>query len=376
MKRLLLVLSLLVLSLHDGVAQGTLSVQGFGYPTGELSASAQSTGGGFSQFDYASTRNPATLLGWGSPGMYVQYDPEFRTVSSDGKTDHTTTVRFPMMMAVMRFGPRVMAGVSASTFLDRTYGTTVRATQIIGADSIGYDESVVSAGAINDLRLAASISLSDAVWIGVGVHGLTGENRLSLARTYDDTLTFGTLLRRLTLSYLGNALSLGVTWRPSPSLAVGASTRFGGKLDMRIGDSIATHGYVPDEYGAAIRYDGLPGASVGLSLDHTSWTRMDELSSATLYTRDTWDLGVGVELAGPRMNTVPMLLHLGFRNRDLPFSITPTAVKENTISAGVSLPIGGPRTVFDFGLRRAQRSGQAGVSEHAWIISAGLTVRP
>lgn len=376
MKRLLLVFPLLVLSLRDGVAQGTLSVQGFGYPAGGLSASAQSTGGGFSQFDYASTRNPSALLGWGTPGMYVQYDPEFRTVSSDGKSDHTTTVRFPMMMAAMRFGPRVMAAVSANTFLDRTFATIVRNTQVVGSDSIGYDESVVSAGAINDLRLAAGISLSDAFSIGIGIHGLTGENRLSLVRTYDDTLTYGTLIRRLTLSYLGNAVSLGATWRPTRTLALGASTRFGGKLDMRVGDSIATHGYVPDEYGVAVRYDGLPGASLGLSLDHTSWTRMDELSSATLYTRDTWDLGVGVELAGPRMNTVPVLVHLGFRNRDLPFSITPAAVKENTISAGVSLPIGGPRTVFDFGLRRAQRSGEAGVSEHAWIISAGLTVRP
>ncbi len=359
-----------------GSAQGTLSTQGFGYPAGGLSASANAAGGVFGQFDFASTRNSSSLLGWGNAGMYFQYDPEFRTVSSGGKTDHTTTARFPLLMAAMRLGSRTMMALSSSTYLDRTFGTIVRSGQIVGSDSIGYDESVVSAGAINDLRLAAAFSVNERLSVGIGVHGYTGENRLSLARTYDDTLTFGTLLRRLTLSYLGNAISVGATWRPSSNLAFAASTRLGGRLDMRVGDSIATHGYIPNQYGAAVRYDGLPGASVGVSIDHESWTRMDALSSATLFTRDTWDLAVGAELAGPRMNGVPILLHLGFRSRDLPFSLTPTPVQENTISSGLSFPIGGPRAIFDIGTRRAVRSGEAGVSEHAWILSAGLTVRP
>ena len=43
-------------------AQGALSVQGFGYPGGELSTRALATGGSLADFDANSPINPAALL--------------------------------------------------------------------------------------------------------------------------------------------------------------------------------------------------------------------------------------------------------------------------------------------------------------------------
>ncbi|MGE5750306.1 MAG: hypothetical protein ACM31F_10130, partial [Gemmatimonas sp.] len=40
-------------------AQGTLSTQGFGYPTGQLSTRALANGGGIGEFDADSPINPA-----------------------------------------------------------------------------------------------------------------------------------------------------------------------------------------------------------------------------------------------------------------------------------------------------------------------------
>ena len=41
-------------------AQGTLSTQGFGYPTGGMSARSLATGGAITEFDPLSSTNPAS----------------------------------------------------------------------------------------------------------------------------------------------------------------------------------------------------------------------------------------------------------------------------------------------------------------------------
>jgi hypothetical protein len=68
---------LLVLAAPAG-AQGTLSGQGFGYPTGQLSTNALGNGGAMQEFDPFSPITPAalgSLAPWRRPAFYFQYDP-------------------------------------------------------------------------------------------------------------------------------------------------------------------------------------------------------------------------------------------------------------------------------------------------------------
>lgn len=357
-------------------AQGSVSTQGFGYPAGGLSTRAASAGGAFAEFDFSTTRNPSSLLGWGRGGVYLQYDPEFRSVTAPDGSEDALIARFPLTMAAVQVGPRGIAAVSYSTLLDRTWATRVRGGQVLGPDSVGYLESVESTGAINDLRLALAYSISDDFSVGVGVHGVTGTNRMLLVRTFDDSLKYGTLIRGLTLSYLGNAFSLGATWRPSRVLALAASARFGGTLDLRIGDTLAASASVPGRMGFSVRYDGLPGASVAFTAEQTSWSDMQGLSASALVAHDAWEYGAGAELSGPRVRGVPALISLGYRQRDLPFSIGTGELSEKFLSAGLGIPLAGPRAIFDVGMQRASRGTISGVSETALILSFGLTVRP
>lgn len=357
-------------------AQGSVSIQGFGYPSGGLSTRAAGAGGAFAEFDFATTRNPSSLLGWGRGGVYLQYDPEFRSVHAPTGSEDAIIARFPLTMAALQVGSRGIAAASFSTLLDRTWATRVRGGQILGPDSVGYLETVESTGAINDLRLALAYSISDALSVGVGVHGVTGGNRMRLVRTFDDSLKYGTLVRGLTLSYLGNALSLGATWRPSRFLAVAASARFGGNLDLRIGDTLAASANVPGRMGFSVRYDGLPGASVAFTAEQTNWSDMARLSETSLVVHDVWEYGAGAELSGPRIRGVPTLISLGYRRRDLPFSIGSAEVPERFLSAALGLPLVGPRAIFDIGMQRASRGEINGVRETAIILSFGLTIRP
>ena len=315
MRRLSPAVALLLALPLTATAQGTISTQGFGYPTGGLSTRAAAAGGGFAEFDYSSPRNPSSTLGWGRGGLYFQYDPEFRRVTAGSASDNTMTARFPIWMAGMQLGARAMGTLTASTLLDRTWATRIRGGQILGPDSVGYEERVESAGAINDIRLGVAYSVRPSFSVGVGLHGFTGENRMNLTRTFDDSLRYGTLLRELTIGYLGNAFSAGATWRPNKQIAVAASIRTGGNLDVRIADTVVASGSMPNRIGAGIRYDGLPGASLGISVERTQWSSLGALSQTSLVANDTWEFGVGLEAAGPKFRAVPTLLYLGYRKR-------------------------------------------------------------
>lgn len=357
-------------------AQGTISTQGFGYPAGGISTRAATAGGAFAEFDFASPRNPSSLLGWGRGGAYLQYDPEFRSLSTPGGSESGTIPRFPLAMAAVQAGSRGIVALSFTTLLDRTWATRVRESQVLGPDTVEYEERVESVGSISDVRLALGYSLTDAIGIGIGVHGYTGSNRLQLVRQFDDSLKYGALVRDLTLSYLGNGVSAGVTWRPDPVLAVALSARAGGALDLRVGDTLVAEGNVPNRFGAAVRYDGLPGASIGFAAERTDWSRMRNLSSSGLTIHDVWEYGTGAELSGPRVGGIPSLITVGYRWRHLPFSITGEKVPERFYAAGVGIPLAGPRAIVDLGVQRASRGSISGVRERAWIASFAITIRP
>ena len=376
MHRLTQVVAMLLALPAVGVAQGTISTQGFGYPTGGLSTRAAAAGGGFAEFDFTSPRNPSSTLGWGRGGLYFQYEPEFRRVTVGPASDNTMTARFPIWMAGMQLGSRAMGTVTASTLLDRTWATQIRGGQILGPDSVGYEERVQSNGAINDIRIGVAYSVRPAFSVGVGLHGFTGENRMSLTRTFDDSLRYGTLSRELTIGYLGSAISLGATWRPHRQVALAASVRSGGSLDVRIADTLVASGSMPNRFGAGVRFDGFPGTSLAISVERTEWSSLGELSQTSLVANDSWEIGAGIETAGPKFRAVPVLFYLGYRKRDLPFSVGGEVVPETFYSGGAGIPLAGPRVILDMAIQRASRGPVTGVSEKAWIVSLGFTVRP
>jgi hypothetical protein len=199
---------------------------------------------------------------------------------------------------------------------------------------------------------------------------------MNLTRTFDDSLRYGTLIRELTIGYLGNAFSLGATWRPTRQLALAASMRTGGNLDVRIADTVVASGSLPNRFGAGVRYDGFPGTSLAISVERTQWSSLGELSQSSLVANDSWEIGAGIESAGPKFRAVPTLIYLGYRRRDLPFSVNGEVVPETFYSGGAGIPLAGPRVILDMAIQRATRGPVTGVSEKAWIVSLGFTVRP
>lgn len=376
--RLALLLAAGVMLLAPGGvgAQGTLSTQGFGYPLGGLSTHAASTGGAMAEFDHLSSRNPAALGGWRRSGLYVQYDPEFRTVSAANATDKMTTARFGAIAAGFVVGPRLTIGASTNSFLDRSFATRVRSGDRLGNDSVQYTESFNSTGAIGDTRLGASFIVNRFVALGVGLHLFTGENRLNLERVFDDSTAFGTLARSLTLAYTGTGASAGILVTPVRGVTLGASMRQGGTMRLRVVDTLRTEAKVPNRYGVGARLDFIPGLTIYGGADHNQWSRMNSLGSQAAHGTDAWEYSGGVEFGAARVGAPSWSYALGYRQRDLPYRAAGSLVSEKIVSGGTSAPLAGGRATLDLAVQRANRDAAGSVSERAWLVSVGLTIRP
>ncbi|MHB1310800.1 MAG: hypothetical protein ACYC3L_02195 [Gemmatimonadaceae bacterium] len=356
-------------------AQGALSLQGFGYPTGQLSTRAAGTAGALGETDAGSPLNPAALPGGGRTFFSFQIDPEFRSVKTGTNTVNTNVVRFPAIAIGAKVFSRGFLGASFSSLLDRTWDASYDDSVLVSGQKVRSTVATSVRGAISDARLAFAWQFSERLQAGLAFHALSGANRLILSRTFTDSATFGPLVQNSTLSYSGSAVSGGVVVLPLPHVFVAASGRIGGAMATRYGDSVATRGKAPNRYGLSVVYDGIPGSQIAVRYNRDLWSRMRSLGSSSLQVNDATELSAGLDVAGPKFQAIPTQFRLGARTRDLPFGFAGSVVKEKTLAVGGQLTVARGWASVDVSLQRSTRTA-AGVSERGTSLSVGLTVRP
>jgi hypothetical protein len=360
-------------------AQGTLSTQGFGYPPGQLSTRALSTGGGIAEFDADSPLNPAAIALSGEPRMFLQYEPEFRRLTNGTGTANTTTARFPLISASVPIGSRASIAASASTFLDRSATTTSTREQEVAGTITTVTETTRLLGAINDLRLAFGFAPSPKFQLGIAGHVYTGQNRVFFEQSFPDTLKFSTISQVSTLGFTGYGVSAGVLLRPSRTFGIALSGRKGAKIEARSDSAVVSSANIPDRYGAAIAFEGIPGSSISVHVAREMWSSLNGLGTSASNAVDAWEGGAGVESLGPRLLQRQTVLRLGARYRTLPYLAAGSKVNELSFAGGIGAQFFRNRATFDVGLERATRTpdmSSVGAKERAYILSFGLRVRP
>ena len=355
-------------------AQGALSVQGYGYPTGQLGSASVALGGATGELDPSSALNPAALSIPTRFSVYMQIQPEYRRTAVGGQADRSTTIRFPSFI-VTGGNRRLTAGLSATTFLDRTWSNVYSDSQLVGGTLLPSVLAASSNGAITDARAAVAYWLNARVQVGLGLHALTGENRLSFGRSFPANTGVGGVEQLTTINYSGRAVSLGVILLPTKVLAVGASARLGGGMEARQDALALADATVPDRVGVTFAYTGIPNTTIAARFDRTGWSSMRDLGTAQMSVFDATDVGIGLEVVGPRIAGAPSYARLGLRDRGLPFGVNGEKVGERSISGGVAIPVARGRGQFDISLQRASRSA-AGAKEKALFLSVGLGIRP
>jgi len=378
-KSLLVATALLAASLpSEGKAQGALSLQGLGFPPGQLSARAEGTGGGVADFDALSLTTPASLAGVGAAALFFQYSPEFRRVTTSTGSANTTTARFPLVEGVLPVGQSWTVALSSSTFLDRSSETSLSRQQNVGdpVDTVTLVERNKVLGAINDVRLALAWSNSPAFRIGVGGHVFAGSNRITFAQVFPDSAEFISSAQADRISYAGLAASIGLEWYPSRAIGFAVSGRKGGDLRAQSGDTAIGSAKLPDHYSASVLFEGIPGTTISFRAAHDNWSTLSALSSSGIQAFDGWDMGGGLEASGPRIMQRIVTVRLGARVRTLPFGFNGEKVSEKSFAFGLGAPLTRDRAAIDLAIQRASRTVSSDVKERGFILSIGLRVSP
>jgi hypothetical protein len=376
MRSLLATVFALLLAAPALAAQGTLSTQGFGYPTGQLGARARAMGGAPAEIDPISPLNPAAIVTLGRSTVYFEYAPEWRRVSTPDGADESTVSRFPVIAANIGIGSRWMIGFSSSTLLDRSWETTNEL--LIGQlpDTATAITTFRTAGAMNDVRVAGAYRLAQSFQIGIGVHALTGESRTERQLIVSDSAQYIPALERRSFSYSGNAVSVGATWRPAPALNIGASARMGGTVDAESNDTTVSTADYPTRAGASLEFTGIRGLTLGARLGWVAWSKLEPLSLTDAPVRDTWDYGLGLEGRGPSVFGADLPLRAGYARRTLPYGPPDGSdVTESAISGGLGIPVAGGRGMLDFSVERLIRDAPGDVSERGWVVGLGMLLR-
>ncbi len=359
-------------------AQGNLSGGGLGYPVGELSTGTLATGGGLAEFDPLSPINPGALSALHTVTLHLQYDPEYRIVSAGGTSQYSMTSRFPVIELAAPVNSRITVGLSAASFLDRTWSTSTSGPVQVGDTAVQSTATILSDGGITDVRLGVGWQPTSWLRVGFGLHELTGEDRITLTRIFGDTsvVKTATFNQFTDYSFNGYAGSVGFEVQPLPVLGIAASYRAGGSLRARLGDTLTDRANVPPRAGGAIRFNGVPGLTLAVRADWEGWSQLDGFGPS-LMAHDALEIGGGVDLAGPHLSANrPLFLRAGARVRDLPFPADGAIVHETDITGGVGIPVGGPHGVINVAVEHASRTAPIGIGETAWTASIGFTVRP
>lgn len=374
MTSLIAAAALTFVAFGTAVAQGAVSNQGFGYPTGQLSPIALGAGGSSAETDPSTPINPAAIAHTGRYALMFQFEPEFRATKVDGVTSANMVMRFPNFSATGRVGP-LTVGASISTFLDRTWANGYSDSLFVAGEWHPSSVLTASDGAMSDARFAMAYSVHPRVRVGLGLHAFTGENQTQFQRIFTDSSGLGGLAQNGRLTFAGRALSAGVVYFPREGMALAASFRSGGEVRTRLNDVANATATIPMRWGVGGSWLVIPGATINARVDQTRWTDLAGLGTSNVFLFDATEIGVGADVVGPRVAGAPMMLRVGLRDRTLPFGVNGDRVPERALSFGAGLPVARGRGQIDVALQRAVREvGPA--TERSWFLSVGIGIRP
>ena len=371
--------ALLALLAAPAGAQSILASRGLGYPIEPLDARSRGLGGVTTGLpDPAiSMVNPASVAGTPVYGFVVamqpdRYDATAGTVHATG-----TTVRFPLLMAVIPVGSRVALQAGYGAYLDQHWRVEQSDSIDLSTGRVGVQDRFTSSGGVARFQAGAAYQLTERLSLGAAADVFTGSAHDSTERTITGFLPAQS---EVVFRYSGIGGRLGARFQPSSRTSVSAAVHGGGRIRAESQDSV---GRERKDYTNPLGVDAGASAQVGrntivaASASWAGWsTTNDELASVG-GARDAMAVSGGVEYLGVSFFRKPLPLRLGARYGQLPFrwSTTSEFPNERAVTGGLGLSFGGGAALFDASAERGWRGGAAaGVDEPYWRFSFSLRV--
>lgn len=359
--------------------------RGLGLPARPYSAHALGMGGGLALFDNASALSPASLgslRGLQAGGMATGNWRTSRNPTGEGTGRDT---RYPLVHAAGpiftdEFGAvRLVGGVSLSAYSDRNFALASSDSLTIRGARYEVLDTLVSLGGLADVRLAVAWNLSPDLTVGGGLHLVTGSTTMRAVRVVNSPL-YQRAAEQAEISYLGYGASAGVQMQLGSRLSVAGVARLDAPL--RVDRDTVRVGTIdlPLLVGGGIQFAAHSRLRLAGHAIHRGWTSTSESIEELggLGARSTLEAAGGLEWATSSGNVTRWPLRLGAHFATLPFPLQAGGEGRET---GVSIGTGGlfglgGRGSFTVALARVWRSEGATFRESAFLLSAGLSIRP
>ncbi|HEV8597987.1 MAG TPA: hypothetical protein VGQ69_01350 [Gemmatimonadales bacterium] len=368
--------------MSTGVAAAQSSqfgARGLGLPLRPFSVRASATGGAFGLFDAESALNPASI------GLLARLNASFQTVQSWRHSENPAGSasardnRYPgVFVAGPLGGTRFALALSASGYTDRNFSLVSQDTVVLRGVPVGVTDTLGSQGGISDLRLAIAWRQSQKVQWGLGIHLLTGSNRITSHRVFSDTAYAG-VSENNTVSYLGFGASAGIVARVGRMVTLAGMLRAEDHMHVQRDTSRFGDTKLPLTASGGIRV--LLGERVQLSgsalFRNWSVADADLVAQGGVGSVNTTEFSGGVEILTNARRPSQLPIRMGAFHARLPFPLQRGEnVSETGISLGSGLRFGGDRAGLEAALARVWRKGAPGFSEHATLLTLGISLRP
>lgn len=373
-------LTVLTLGAGSAAAQSSqFGARGLGIPLRPISVRATGAGGAFGLFDLESALNPASI------GMITRLSASFQTVQSWRRSESpagsasSRDNRYPGVFVGGPVGGTPLSiSLSASGYMDRNFALASTDTIELRGAPVEVVDTLSSLGGINDLRAAIAWRQSRAVQWGLGLHLLTGSNRISSHRVFSDTAYAG-VSEQNTVSYLGLGVSAGVMVRVGRALTVAGMARMEDRMRLQRDTVSSGSTQLPVTLSGGLRLQlGTRLQLAGHAL-YRNWSVADSdlVALNGIGSSNTIEFSGGAEYLTNPARPLHFPIRLGVYHARLPFPLRRGEDADETgVSVGSSLRFAADRAGVDLALSRVWRKGAPGFTERAVLLTLGISVRP
>lgn len=356
-------------------------VRGLGFPGRGVAVRAIASGGAFGLFDPESSQNPAALSGVAVLTSSFTLTQGFRQVENPAGDASVRDTRFPQLMVagpIRRFPAAI--GFSFSSYASRDF--TLASSQIIDlrGEPTSVSDTFSSRGGLNDFRVGGAYRLGARWGVGVGFHIITGSNRLTSVRVFNDPdSSYLSSRQRSELSFAGVGISAGLMRQFGPSLGLAAVVRTDGHLNMDRDSLRIDTVDLPYTFGLGLRMRPRPNLDLAAQTMVRTWSgaNSDLLRLGGTGARNTVEVSVGGEYTSDLKRPYQRPLRFGARYASLPFPLRLGAEqgREFGVSAGSGIRFAQQRAGVDLALEYVWRT-EGAYRERGFIVSVGISVRP
>jgi hypothetical protein len=242
---------------------------------------------------------------------------------------------------------------------------------------VGVIDSFSSRGGLSDLRAAGAYRFHDRWLLGLGLHAITGSNRLESRRAFNDS-SYLSSVQRAEVSYAGVGVSVGLIRQFGNRFAVAVMARSDGHVNVDRDSARVGTIDLPYTFGLGFRWQPAPKLELATQGMVRTWSaaNSDLLQQGGIGAENTFEVAAGAEYTPDLKRPSQRPLRFGAYYARLPFPLVPGEQgHEFGVSAGSGMRFAQQRAGIDLSLEHVWRS-EGVYRERAFVVSIGMSVRP